>query len=66
MLVFTLSSADLNSQTRVSPRNPEDSRKRNPGWLISLLPLLSKDAARVWMCVASSTAAASRGRAGSL
>ena len=28
-----------------SPRNPEDSQKRNPGPLISFLPLLSQDAA---------------------
>ena len=38
-------------RTRESPQNPEDSQKRNPGRLISLLPLLSQDAPRLWMCV---------------
>ena len=33
------------------PRNPQDSQKRNPGRLISFLPLLSQDAARLWRCV---------------
>ena len=38
-------------QTRASPQNPEDSQKHNPDWLICSLPLLSQDAARLWMFV---------------
>ena len=37
----------------------EDSQNRNPGLLISLLPLLSLDAARIWTCVSSPNAAGS-------
>ena len=40
-----------NSRTRASPRNPEDTQKRNSGWLIFSRPLLSQAAALPWMCV---------------
>ena len=47
----TPSLTDRNLRTRASPRKPEDTQKRNAGWLISFLSLLSQDAARLWMCV---------------
>ena len=41
-------------QTRALPRDPEDSQNRSPGRMILLLPLLSQDAAWLWMCVCPS------------
>ena len=37
------------------PQNPEDSQKQNPERLISSLPMLSQDAARLGMCANSSS-----------
>ena len=57
-LVFTPSWVDSNSQTQALRPNPEGSQQRNPGRLISLLPLLSQDSVRPWIvCVASPNAA---------
>ena len=51
-------------RTQASPQNPEDSQKHNPDRQIFSPPLLSQDAARLWMCVwhPSSNAAAARER----
>ena len=51
MLAFTPFSVDFNLRTRSLPRNPEDSQNRNADRLISSLPLLSQNAAWLWMCV---------------
>ena len=48
---------------RALPRKPKDSPLRNPSRLIFSQQLLSADAVRPWMRVASSTAAAARGDA---
>ena len=42
---------DKDLRTQASPQNPEDSQKHNPDRLIFSLPLLSQDAAQLWMCV---------------
>ena len=41
----------INLLIQESPQSAEDSQKGNPGRLIFSLPLLFRDAARLWTCV---------------